>query len=102
MSRIVLMVYLSTCFWQLQAQHIRILEDKTRRPIEGAVVFSHEKAVSQVSDSDGLVFLKRLQNGDSLLIRHMSYEPLAFWWMENTKDTLEIFLTPSSITLNEL
>ena len=102
MSRILLMVSLATCFWQLQAQHLRVLEDKTRRPIEGAVVLLREKGVSQVSDSDGLVFLKQLQKGDSLLVRHISYEPLAFSWMENAKDTLEIFLTPISITLNEL
>lgn len=93
-------IYL-TCL-PLEAQHIKILVEDSDRAVDGATITMMEKGISEVSDADGLVFLKQLQDGDSLLVRHISYQPLSFSWMENAPDTLEIFLTPSSITLNEL
>lgn len=57
-----------------QAQTIQIVEDESNDPIVGVAVFNKDKTVSEISDFNGEVSLKRFVLDEKIYFKHLAFQ----------------------------
>jgi hemoglobin/transferrin/lactoferrin receptor protein len=100
--RLFIVGYLMIILFGIQAQSVKILDQETKLPLEGVLVFSSTSDTFEVSDEDGLVDLSKLINTTTLSFRALGYETLQLSTDSISHSGSQIFMAPSLYNLEQV
>ena len=83
-----------------RAQLLTVSDAHTQKPIEAAQVYSGSQGV--LTDSLGKALLNAFQPGDTLSIRHISYENIQITWEELVAANYQVLLEEITLDLSEV
>jgi len=97
-----LFLLLALSFQQSSGQFIKVIDQETTMPLEGAVLSDALNSLQKTTDSLGIVTLKGFENTGPLQVSSYGYKAQTFLEQVGVQDTLLLSLQPEEQQLEEI
>ena len=100
--RYILLLTAVIFFGKLPGQTLRILDRSDLQPIEHVLVYNQSQKISAISNRNGDVYMTLLNDGDTLIFQHASYQETVQTYAAVKRSRNQVFLSIRSYDLQQL
>lgn len=89
------------CVYSSYAQEVKVIDQGNLQPLQKVLIYAGHNAYSVSTNAKGIADITKLQDNDSIVFSHVSYQVEVYSWSQLKELQFVVPLTEKSVALNE-